>query len=126
MAAIHTLIDNHDAITRNVTHTTDGVVTVTRTDDAALVPTLQKHVLQMSELLDDGGSIRHWDPLFVEIFEHAEHIEIEHELLDDGVRVRETSADPYVVKLIQAHAAKVDEFVERGRAAMHEPTAVPE
>jgi len=126
MGPIHELIDSHESITREVETLKDGVVTVTRSTDPDLVPTLQKHVGQMVEMLESGGSIRHWDPLFVEIFKHADQIDVRTELLDDGIRVWETASDPYVAKLIQAHAAKVSEFAERGREAMHEPTAVPE
>lgn len=126
MVNIHGLINDHSSITREVEKIADGVVTVTRTSNPELVPTLQTHVAQMYGLIDSGGSIRHWDPLFVEIFEHADQIVMDTELLEDGIRVRETSADPYVVKLIQAHADKVNEFVARGMDAMHEPTAVPE
>lgn len=125
MQKIHSLVDNHESITRTVEKVEGGVVTETRTTDLSLVPTLQQHVRQMYELLESGGSIRHWDPLFVEIFEHADKIEMDMEMLEDGIRVRESSKDPYVAKLIQAHAEKVNEFVERGRDAMHEPTAVP-
>ena len=126
MANIHGLIDAHASIEREVENIEGGVVTITRATDPELVETLQTHVAQMYALIESGGSIRHWDPLFVEIFEHAEQIVMETELLEDGIRVTETSEDPYVAKLIQAHARKVNEFVERGMEAMHEPTPVPE
>lgn len=38
----------------------------------------------------------------------------------------ETSDNPEVVKLIRAHARKVNEFVARGPAAVHEETPFPE
>jgi hypothetical protein len=79
----------------------------------------------MQELLESGGRIRMWDPLFVEIFDRSEEIEMVVEMLDDGVRVTETSDDPEVAKLIQAHARKVDEFVARGPEAAHEATPLP-
>lgn len=47
------------------------------------------------------------------------------ETLADGVRVTETSANPEVVTLIQAHARKIDAFIARGPEAVHEPTALP-
>ncbi len=56
------------------------------------------------------------DPLFAEIFKHADKIKMQHEDTDKGVRVTETSDDPYVAKLIQAHAKVVSGFVERGFA----------
>jgi hypothetical protein len=66
-----------------------------------------------------------WDPLFRELFARADEISIEIEQLEDGMRVTETSDDPAVVQLIQAHARKVNEFVERGPAAVHEETPLP-
>ena len=50
---------------------------------------------------------------------------MEIEELADGMRVTETSADPQVVELLRAHARKVTEFIERGPAAVHEPTPLP-
>ncbi len=126
MGNIHGLMDNHRSIHRAVENIEYGIIAVTTTDEPELVETLQTHVGQMVALVENGGSIRHWDPLFVEIFNHADKIVVKTELLEDGVRVTETSDDPYVVKLIQAHAQKVNEFVARGMDAMHEPTAVPE
>jgi hypothetical protein len=38
---------------------------------------------------------------------------------EHGVKVVETSADPAVVRLIQAHADGVTEFVREGAAVMH-------
>ena len=74
MGNIHGLIDNHTKITREVEEIEGGVITVTRTEDPTLVETLQTHVAQMYELIENDGSIRHWDPLFVEIFKHSDKI----------------------------------------------------
>jgi hypothetical protein len=41
------------------------------------------------------------------------------------VRVVETSEDPYVVALIQAHARVVSAFIANGRAEMMKNHAVP-
>jgi hypothetical protein len=48
-----------------------------------------------------------------------------YEFTPRGVRVVETSADPYVVKLIQAHADVVTLFVKNGRAEMMKNHDVP-
>ena len=80
----------------------------------------------MKDLLEGGGRIRAWDPHFSEIFDHYDEVDMVVEALDDGVRVTETSENPEVVKLIRAHARKVDDFVARGPAAVHEPTALPD
>jgi hypothetical protein len=45
---------------------------------------------------------------------------------ETGVKVPETSGEPYVAKLIQAHAAVVTKFVEKGHAEARENHPVPE
>lgn len=42
-----------------------------------------------------------------------------------GVRVIETSADPYVAKLLQAHADVLDAFIANGQSEMMKNHAVP-
>ena len=114
-------------ILRTVEEVPNGVVTVTRIpSDQEAAEVLKHHVAEMKSLLESGGRVRHWDPLFAEIFEHAEEIEIEIETLEDGVRVTEISDNPQIVALIRAHAQKVDEFIAWGPEAVHEPTPVPE
>lgn len=127
MQATRALVhDYRDDLVRVVEEIENGVVTVTRSpENPEAVSVLQRHVNEMKGLLENGGRIRVWDPLFSELFDHYEEVEMVVETLEDGVRVTETSANPEVVKLIQAHARKVDEFVARGPAAAHEPTPLP-
>ena len=125
MELAHLLIDHHGEVSRAVEMIADGVRTRTTADDPELVAALRSHVRQMAALLEDGGRVRNWDPLFAEIFDRRELIEIHIEDIEGGVEVVETSADPSVVQLVQAHARKVDEFVERGREACHEATPIP-
>ena len=51
---------------------------------------------------------------------------MQHEDTDKGVRVTETSEDPYVVTLIQAHAKVVSGFVERGFAEAMRNHLIPD
>jgi len=51
---------------------------------------------------------------------------MQHEDTDKGVRVTETSEDPYVVKLIQAHAKVVSGFVDRGFAEAMKNHPIPD
>lgn len=125
MQNAHFLIDNHEHLKRTVEEIPKGVRTRTLADDPELTARLREHVRQMAELLDEGGSVRKWDPLFREIFDHRDAIEIEIRDIENGVEVVETSEDEQVVALIQAHAHKVEEFVARGRAACHEETPLP-
>ncbi|GAB5550113.1 MAG: hypothetical protein SangKO_098730 [Sandaracinaceae bacterium] len=126
MDTIHSLLADHQAIERRVVDRSDGVETLTESDDPEVAARIREHVRQMDARLEDGRPIRRWDPLFAEIFEHADAITMEIEDTEKGVRVVETSDDPYVVRLIQQHAHRaVSEFVERGMDRAHEPTPLP-
>jgi len=51
---------------------------------------------------------------------------MQHEDTDKGMRITETSEDPYVVKLIQAHAKVVSGFVDRGFAEAMKNHPIPD
>jgi hypothetical protein len=126
MEVYRTLLENHDQIERTIENVPGGVRTTTTTTDPDLVPELRRHVSQMKALVEGGGHIRIWDPLFAEIFRHADQIEMTIEDVDGGVAVTETSAEEDVVALIRAHALKVDQFIARGYEAYAEETPLPE
>ncbi|HEY7188571.1 MAG TPA: hypothetical protein VH436_18565 [Vicinamibacterales bacterium] len=65
------------------------------------------------------------DPLFREIFSNADKIEVQVERTENWVRVIETSADPDVARLFQAHAEVVDAFIANGHAEMMKNHPVP-
>jgi len=127
MASIRELMhDYRQDIIRDIEDLANGVVTVTRSpDNPEAARALSKHVEEMKSLLESGGRIRAWDPLFREVFRHADEVDMVIEPLADGMRVIETSENPEVVKLIQAHARKVSDFLARGPEAAHEPTPLP-
>lgn len=126
MTTIHSLLENHDAITRRVVDRPDGVETWTESDDPAVAAQIRAHVRAMDARLDEGRPIRRWDPLFAELFEHADAITMQIEDTATGVRVVETSDDPYVVALIQQHAHRaISEFVAGGMDRAHQPTPLP-
>jgi len=127
MEATRALVhDYRQDIVREIEDVENGVATITRAPgNPEAVAMLQRHVGEMKDLLEGGGRIRAWDPLFSEIFDHYDEVEIAVEALEDGIRVTETSANPEVVKLIRAHARKVSEFVALGPEAVHQPTALP-
>jgi hypothetical protein len=125
MQAMWTLIDAHDDIARVVEEIPGGVKTTTTTTDPELVPVLQRHVTEMAALLESGGRIRNWDPLFAEFFDRRHEIRITITELDNGVEVVETSDDEGVAELIRAHARKVEEFVAEGDDVLHQPTPLP-
>ena len=122
----HFLLDNHAKITRQVTQLPNGVQTRTESNDAEIAAMIQKHVKAMYERVDEGRPIRMGDPLFVAVFQHADQIEMKVETTEKGIQVTETSQDPYVARLIQAHAKVVDGFVRRGFDEAHQQHAVPD
>lgn len=126
MASAHALLARHDQIQRRVVERPDGVETWTTSDDPEVAKLLGTHVRQMKERLASGRPVRPHDPLFRAIFDNHDKIRMEIEDVDGGVRVVETSDDPKVVQLIQAHARLVDGFVEEGMARMHRGTSLPE
>lgn len=114
-------------IERQVQDAENGVLTVTRAPHSPeAAAAIHRHVHEMKGLLEEGGAVRMWDPLFRELFAVAEEISMQIEELVDGMRVTETSENPEVVALIRAHARKVNEFIDRGPAAVHEETPLPE
>lgn len=125
MQLIHRLLAAGDKIHRTVTMRADGIETVTESDDPAIVQTIQAHVTSMYQRLTEHQPLHQHDPLFRAIFEHASQITFAHELLPDGIKVIETSTDPYVVKLIQAHARVLDLFIKNGHAEAMKNHAVP-
>jgi len=122
----HFLLANHDQIRRRVTHRADGVETLTESDKPEIVAKIQEHVAAMHRRVLEVQPIHVRDPLFAELFRHARQIEMKVEKTKKGVKVVETSKDPYVAKLIQAHAQVVEGFVKNGFAEAQRNHAVPD
>lgn len=127
MHVIHGLLMNHETIRREVENIPGGVRTITTSSDPEVARLIRSHVYQMKERIEEGRAIRHMDPLFREIFEHHEKIEMQIEEVPGGVRVTETSDDPQITSLIRQHARRaVSEFVEGGMPRAMQPTPLPE
>jgi hypothetical protein len=126
MALFHFLLDHRAEIRRTVTNVPGGVETLTESDVPETAEKLREHVRSMYRRLEDGRPIHARDPLFAEIFRNAEKIEMTMEDTEKGLRVRETSSDPYVAKLIQSHAEVVTRFLENGHSEMRKNHPVPE
>jgi hypothetical protein len=127
MKAIRELLMNHEQIDRRVENLDNGVKTWTTSDDPEIAAAIQKHVRQMEDRMKEGNPIRRMDPVFREIFKHADKINMEIEDVKNGLVVTETSDDPQVVKLIQQHANRaVSEFVDQGMQRAMQPTPLPE
>lgn len=125
MAVLHQLLDNGAKIRRQVTARPDGVESITESDDPVIAKAIQGHVESMSARVTQARPIHQRDPLFREVFAHADKIVLKYETTAKGVKAVETSADPYVVKLIQAHADVVTAFIANGRAEAMKDHPVP-
>lgn len=125
MQTIHALFDHHDKISRTVKNTENGVETLTESDDPKVQVLIAEHAWAMRKLLQTRQPIRQWDPLFAELFKFADKIEMQITRTPKGVKVVESSSDAYVVKLVQAHAQGVSEFVKEGMASMHKTHELP-
>jgi uncharacterized protein len=120
------LLANHDKIKRTVKELPNGVETLTESETPQVAAKIKEHVEWMSVRIKEANPIRMRDPLFAEIFKHTDKIKMQHENTEKGARVTETSDDPAVVKLIQAHAKVVSGFVERGFAEAMKNHPVPD
>lgn len=116
---------HHKKITRTVKELPGGVETLTESNDPDIADKIKEHVEWMEYRIKNTNPIRMRDPLFAELFQHTDKIKMVHEDTEKGVRVTETSKDPYVAKLIKAHAEAVSGFVARGFAEAMKNHAVP-
>lgn len=121
----HYLLDHHAQIRRTVKTLDNGVETVTESDNPEVAKKIQEHVAAMHERVKSGHGLRYWDELFATLFEHHAKIAMTYERIEKGVRVKETSENPYVAKLVQAHAAVVSKFVESGFDEAHQNHPAP-
>ncbi len=121
----HFLLANREKIERTITRTEKGVDTLTESDDPEVAAGIQTHVAAMHARVKEGRGIHMRDPLFREVFRHADTIDMKITDTAKGVRVIETSDDPYVASLIQAHADVVSRFIENGHEEVQKNHAVP-
>jgi hypothetical protein len=125
MEIFHYLLDHRKDIKRTVKDIEGGVETTTESTVPEVTAKIQEHAASMHKRVKDGKGIHLRDPLFAEIFQNYDKIEMTVEKIDKGVKVKETSKDAYVAKLIQAHARVVNGFIENGHAEMRKNHPLP-
>ena len=115
------LFDHVDSIVREKEEIKDpgtgavvGVRAVTTSDDEEVARAIQKHVQQMTEVKESGGSVRMWDHLFRAVAAHELDITMDVENIEGGVRAEQIGSTPYAAALVKAHANVVSKFVENG------------
>jgi hypothetical protein len=125
MELFHFLLDHRTEITRKVTNLPNGAETLTESANPKVTEKLQAHVASMYKRVKEKRPIHARDPLFAEIFRHSDKITMKLEKTERGVRVTETSDDPYAAKLIRAHAEVVNQFLKNGRTEMRKDHPLP-
>lgn len=121
----HFLLANGDKIRRHVKNLDNGIETLTESDDPEITAKIQEHVAAMYDRLKERRPIHMRDPLFRELFQHTDKIELNSKATEKGIRVVETSKDPHVARLLQAHAKVVTLFIKNGHDEAHKNHAVP-
>lgn len=121
----HAMLRYHHQLKREVENLANGIRSVTISEDPEVVKLLHDHAPSMHHRLQENFGLRFWDTAFVEIFAQRDKVRMEVTLLPNGVLVEETSDDPNVVKLIQAHGQVVNAFVREGFAAAQQVSPLP-
>lgn len=116
-ADIQTLLDNHQKLQRSVTLLTNGFNAITTSDDPLIVATLQTHVTDMKARFAKGRAIRSWDQVYALLFAYRTQIQVDYQLLPNGVQSHVTTEYPHLIEVLHAHAHAVSSFVTDGRKA---------
>jgi len=121
-AEIGVLFRGFETITREVENLPDGIKTVTRSSDPAVMEALVSHSVGMIDRVGqlDDPKIIIQSPTLDIFFLRGQAIVSEVEITDDGLIVTQTSQDPEVVSALHTHAAEVTAMTERGMAAVHD------
>ncbi len=117
------LLTDHTKIRRVVTFRADGVDAVTESDDADVARRIKDHAHRMKVRIDQGATVRFWDPVFADLFENHDKVKLAVTTTDKGVSISESSDDPAVVSILHAHASGLSDFVREGPAAGRRETA---
>lgn len=111
---IHLLFNQHAAVTRTVTMTKDGYVSLTESENPKVAAALKEHVRQMEARLKSGLMVRRHDPAFVEFAKHYDDISHAMEPTENGLKMTVTGKTPAAIKVAQNHANVVTDFATNG------------
>ena len=124
-AELAVLFRNFDTITREVENLPNGIRTVTRSTDRAVMDALVNHSVGMIDRVGqlDDPQIRIQSPTLDIFFVQGQDIVSDVSVEDEGLVVIQTSDNPDVVAALQTHAAEVTAMADRGMQAVHEMMA---
>lgn len=118
MQLVHAMIFNHEKIKRTVTNLSDGIRTITESEDPQVAQAIKAHVASMERRLGDGKEFNLFSPTIPVLFANRDKIKTVVATTDKGSTVTQTSSDPEVVAALQAHAVEVSELARDGMVAM--------
>lgn len=120
-AELAIMFQRFQTMSREVENLPNGIRTITRSSDPAVMDALVSHTVGM---IDRVGQMN--DPkIFIQsptldiFFARGDRILSEVEVTEDGVVVLQTSDDPEVIAALHTHAAEVTAMVEQGMHAVH-------
>lgn len=116
------LFRGFQTLTREVENLPNGIRSVTRSSDPAVMDALVSHTVGMIDRVHakDDPKILIQSPTLDIFFMRGEKIRSDVEMTDDGIVVIQTSDDPEIVAALHVHAAEVTDMAERGMQAVHE------
>ncbi|WP_253913359.1 hypothetical protein [Pseudoruegeria sp. HB172150] len=121
-ADLAVMFRNFPTISRQVTNLPNGIRTVTRSSDEAVMEVLVNHVTGMIGRVESGDDPQIFiqSPTLDIFFERGDLIDTEIDVTDEGIVVVQTSEDPELVEAMHTHAAEVSAMADRGMQAVHE------
>lgn len=121
-AELAVMFRNFETIAREVTDLPNGIRTVTRSSDEAVMASLVSHVVGMIDRVERGDDpqIMIQSPTLDIFFARGAGIRSDIEVTDAGIVVVQTSDDPEIVAALHTHAAEVSAMADRGMQAVHE------
>ena len=124
-AELALLFRNFDTITREVENLPNGIRTITRSTDRAVMDALVNHSVGMIDRVGqlDNPQILIQSPTLDIFFQRGDEIVSDVSIESEGLVVTQTSDNPEIIEALQKHAAEVTAMTERGMQAVHEMMA---
>lgn len=121
-AELAVLFGNFQTLSREVTLLPDGIRTVTRSSDPAVMAALVSHTTGMIARVDRGDDpqIMIQSPTLDIFFERGAAITSDISVTEAGIVVTRTSTNPEVVAALHTHASEVSDMAARGMDAVHD------
>ena len=126
MQVIQRLLTNHEKVEMTVVNQENGVYVKSTSKDPQVASWIKDHVQSMMDLVESGGNIRMWDPIFAKLLQHRYDFEFDLDVIPEGIEITKTATSPCVIDLLQWHADVVQLFAQRGHAEAKKTHAIPQ